>query len=181
MPNKSVSNINIPNALSFLRILMIPIALWAMMKEEFAFALAILVLAAMTDALDGFLARSLNQFTAVGRILDPMADKILFITLFTWLGFGLMVFPLWFTSLVLMRDGLILMGYFHLKKHHPKMDLKPRFFGKLNTVILFVLLFATLYGLSFEVKIPFNHLLGLVTMISIVSLGDYFLFWFRKK
>lgn len=181
MPNKSVSNINIPNALSFLRILMIPITLWAMMKEEFAFALAILVLAAMTDALDGFLARSLNQFTAVGRVLDPMADKILFITLFIWLGFGLKIFPVWFTLLVLLRDVLILLGYFHLKRHHPKMDLKPRFFGKLNTVILFSLLFAALYGLSFEAKIPFKHLLGLVTTMSLVSLGDYFLFWFRNK
>ena len=181
LDKKDVSNINLPNMLSILRILMIPIALWGMLKEEYALALAILVLAGITDALDGFLARALNQFTPVGRILDPMADKILFITLFSCMGFGLSLFPLWFTFVVLGRDILILLGYFNLRKKGKAQNLAPRFSGKAHTIILFLFLFGVLVSLSYDFPIPFNLMIYLVATTAFISVADYFLIWCKKR
>lgn len=178
---KEVSNINIPNVLSILRILMIPLALWGMLKEEYVLALSILILAGITDALDGFLARTLNQFTPVGRILDPMADKILFITLFSCMGFGLSLFPIWFTVVVLLRDVMILIGYFNLRKKGKTDDLVPRFSGKAHTVILFLFLFSVLMSLSYELPIPLNLIIYLVTTTAILSFLDYFFVWCKKR
>lgn len=181
LDKKDVSNINFPNMLSILRILMIPVALWGMLKEEYMLALSVLVLAGITDALDGFLARTLNQFTPVGRILDPMADKILFITLFSCMGLGLSLFPLWFTFVVLGRDVLILLGYFNLRKKGKARNLMPRFSGKAYTVILFLFLFGVLISLSYDVRIPFDLMIYLVATTAFISVCDYFLIWWAKR
>ena len=178
---KDTPNLNIPNILSILRIGMIPVAVWGIVKEEYLFVLVVLVLAGITDALDGFLARTLNQSTRVGKILDPIADKFLFITLFSLMGFGLTLFPIWFVLIVLVRDALILIGYAHLKKQKKTLELLPRFSGKAHTAILFFFLFFVLLSLSYEVPIPLRLLMGLVTATSILSFLDYLIVWVRKR
>ncbi|MDC0348865.1 CDP-alcohol phosphatidyltransferase family protein [Alphaproteobacteria bacterium] len=179
---KDQSNINLPNLLSIIRILMIPLALWGMVKEEYFFSFSILIIAGITDALDGFLARRLGQFTLVGRILDPLADKILFVTLFASMGFGLHLFPFWFTWVVLLRDVFILAGFFFLvrfKKVNVK-EMKPTFLGKLHTGLLFLFLCLFLLSLSYGVAIPIDVLIYIIAGSSILSFASYFLTWIKK-
>ena len=71
---------NVPNMLTLLRVIMVPIFMWALNAGFYAAAIAIFILASLTDQLDGFLARRNNQVTTFGKLMDPLADKILTIS-----------------------------------------------------------------------------------------------------
>ena len=69
-------NLTVPNALSVLRIIVIPFFAWFFMQDQLAIAVALLVLSGLSDCVDGFIARKLNQVTELGKMLDPLADKL---------------------------------------------------------------------------------------------------------
>ena len=69
-------NLTVPNALSVLRILIIPFFAWYFMQDQLVAAVALLVLSGLSDCVDGFIARKLNQVTELGKMLDPLADKL---------------------------------------------------------------------------------------------------------
>lgn len=71
---------NIPNMLTLLRVIMVPAFMWALNSGYFIAAIVIFILASLTDQLDGFLARKNNQVTTFGKLMDPLADKILTIS-----------------------------------------------------------------------------------------------------
>ncbi|MFM1994729.1 MAG: hypothetical protein RLZZ610_246 [Actinomycetota bacterium] len=101
--------VNIPNLLSFLRIALVPVFLWFLLEEFFVAAISILALAGLTDFLDGFLARKLNQTTKLGKLLDPVADRLyIFATLLALSSTGYV--PWWLAGLVILRDLLILVS-----------------------------------------------------------------------
>lgn len=178
--NSDQSNFNIPNILSVIRILLIPLALWGMSKEEYLFSFSILVIAGITDALDGFLARKLDQITPIGRALDPIADKILFISVFLTMGFIFDLFPGWFSWTILLRDFLILIGFLLLVINHKNRSITPTFSGKLHVVLLFVFLCVVLLSLSFEIAIPIDLLMYGMTLSSVVSFIDYLRLWIKR-
>lgn len=99
--------INIPNLISFLRLALVPVFLWLLLIEQFPTAIAVLAVAGVTDFLDGFLARKLNQVTRLGKILDPVADRLyIFSTLLALSVTGHV--PWWLAALVILRDVLML-------------------------------------------------------------------------
>lgn len=101
--------LNIPNLLSFLRIALVPVFLWLLLKELFLAAIVILAVAGLTDFLDGFLARKLNQTTKLGKMLDPVADRLyIFATLLALSATGYV--PWWLAGLVILRDVLMLIS-----------------------------------------------------------------------
>ena len=76
-PKKPINqNLTVPNALSVLRILIIPFFAWFFMRDQLAAAVVLLVLSGLSDCVDGFIARRLNQVTELGKMLDPLADKL---------------------------------------------------------------------------------------------------------
>ena len=100
---------NVPNLLSFLRILLVPVFLWFLLEELFLAAIAVLAVAGLTDFLDGFLARKLNQTTKLGKMLDPVADRLyIFATLLALSATGYV--PWWLAGLVILRDVLMLIS-----------------------------------------------------------------------
>jgi len=99
--------LTVPNQLTFLRLAFLPFFVIAIHYEHFELALGILVLAGVSDGLDGWLARSLNQKTALGAYLDPIADKLLLSSSYFVLALEKKL-PWWLTILVLGRDVLIL-------------------------------------------------------------------------
>ena len=124
----------IPNALTFLRILLIAPFAAALMAKEYRFALVIFFLASATDAFDGFLARHYNWRTRLGAIADPLADKALLIT--TYLMLVLTgVLPAWLFWLVLGRDLLIVCGGLAFHYGVGRFEMQPSLPGKLNTLI----------------------------------------------
>jgi cardiolipin synthase len=78
--------VNIPNSLTVLRIVLIPVIVILLIQGQYAKALVCFVIAGVSDGLDGLLARILNQTTLVGAYLDPVADKALVISMFTTLA-----------------------------------------------------------------------------------------------
>ncbi|MEK6654814.1 MAG: CDP-alcohol phosphatidyltransferase family protein, partial [Thermodesulfobacteriota bacterium] len=100
---------NIPNLLTLLRIIMVPVIVILLIQGSFLKALIVFIAASLTDALDGFLARVLHQQTVLGSYLDPIADKALLASSFVTLSV-LHIIPGWLTVIVISRDFIILLG-----------------------------------------------------------------------
>ena len=102
--------LNLPNTLTLVRILTIPIFLECLAYHLYWEALVVFAIGGITDFFDGLAARWLNQQTALGAYLDPVADKLLVISSFIMLGLidGI---PMWLTVVVVVRDVLIVVGY----------------------------------------------------------------------
>jgi cardiolipin synthase len=131
--------ITLPNVLSFLRILAVPFFAILVWYGRMAEACILFVAAGLTDALDGYLARRLDQKSALGAILDPAADKLLITTAFIMLSFpkeALIVrIPPWVTILAISRDAVI--SLVALLAYDPRAPerFKPSILGKLTTFV----------------------------------------------
>ena len=142
--NKSSIPINIPNILSVIRILLTPLFVIFLFRDFYNLALLIFAIAAISDILDGLFARYLNQRTALGSYLDPVADKLLLTSAFIILAVVKMV-PGWLAVIVISRDILIILGVVIFSIENVSLAIKPSFVSKCTTVaqvstILFVLL-----------------------------------------
>ena len=134
-----------PNQLTLLRMIFLPFIIINLVKHDFKWALALFVLAGMSDGLDGLLARTLHQQTVLGQYLDPIADKLLMSTMFLVLSIERMI-PWKYTVLVFSRDVSILLISGVLFMIAGMRDFRPSIFGKANTfaqvaAVFFVLLF----------------------------------------
>ena len=164
---------SIPNYLTLFRILLTPVFFITLVsyssdKEGLRLiALAIFVLAALTDALDGLLARFLKQRTALGQMLDPLADKILLVSAYIGLLFvPALLFrpPLWITITIIFRDLILLFGFLTLNFAAVKIEVQPNIWGKLTTVSQMLLLCFIL--LQWQVAIPLAFLTIIFTIVS---------------
>ena len=134
---------NIPNFLSLLRIILVPVIVIFLIQGLYAKALIIFVIAGITDALDGALARLLNKQTELGSFLDPLADKILLSTSFISLAiFGLI--PSWLAVIVISRDFIILLGLLILSMMSITYEIKPVFVSKVTTTLQIATVFFAL-------------------------------------
>ena len=121
-----------PNQLTLLRMIFLPFIVINIVKHDFKWALALFVLAGMSDGLDGLLARTLHQQTILGQYLDPIADKLLMSTMFLVLSIERMI-PWKYTIVVFSRDISILLISGVLFMIAGLRDFRPSIFGKANT------------------------------------------------
>jgi cardiolipin synthase len=122
-----------PNLLTLLRICLVPLLVAAVVDKHYALGLGLFVVAGLTDALDGLLARLLKQYTMLGQYLDPVADKLLLSTLFlvlTYMG----LIPMRVTAMVIGRDVGILLVAAILYAATGRRDFGPSLLGKANTL-----------------------------------------------
>ena len=137
------------NLLTTLRLILIPIFVSAVCYQRFLLALAIFFAAALTDGLDGLVARTFNQRTPLGEVLDPLADKLLLITAFITLslpGHSLLPpLPFWLTASVISRDIFIVIGAIVIRLTTGWSRFPPSIPGKLNTLVqvLTIVIFLT--------------------------------------
>ena len=122
----------VPNQLTFLRLGFLPFFIISVHYRRYGLALAILIIAALTDGLDGVLARSLNQKTALGAYLDPIADKLLLSSSVVVLAFNRKI-SWWLATLVLSRDILILTAAAVILVVVGYRPFPPSVWGKLTT------------------------------------------------
>jgi cardiolipin synthase len=125
---------NIPNSLTILRILLIPCYVGLLIYGKFNLALIVLLVAGLTDALDGAIARMKNQYTRLGAVLDPLADKLLLTSGFITLSM-IHLIPLWVTILVVSRDVILMLGTAVAHFTESRVDLTPTFLGKGTTFL----------------------------------------------
>jgi cardiolipin synthase len=132
-----------PNLLTLMRLFIIPFLVIAILDGRYRLSFALFVLAGISDALDGLLARWLRQKTTLGQYLDPIADKLLLSTLFVVLTHVGLI-PQYVTVLVFSRDVGILLISTLLFVTNALRDFQPSLFGKLNTLVQIVALLAVL-------------------------------------
>jgi cardiolipin synthase (CMP-forming) len=125
--------VSIANWLTFLRILLIPVFITALMYRRLDLALGSFVLAAITDVLDGYVARR-TKVTTLGRFLDPTADKLLLVSAFIVLPI-VYQFPVWISAVVVSRDVIIALGYLTIYLHWGSARIRVRPLGKLTTFL----------------------------------------------
>jgi cardiolipin synthase len=142
-----------PNLLTLLRLFIIPFLVIEILDGEYRVAFALFLLAGISDALDGLLARWLSQQTKLGLYLDPIADKLLLSTLFLVLTHVGLI-PRYVTVLVFSRDLGILLIATLLFATNTLRDFRPSLFGKLNTLVQIVALVMVLA----ERALPVVHL-----------------------
>jgi cardiolipin synthase (CMP-forming) len=152
---------NIPNFLSLLRIILVPVIVIFLIEESYAKALIVFVVAGLTDALDGTVARLLNKQTELGSFLDPLADKILLSTSFIALAIFSLI-PSWLAVIVISRDFIILLGIATLSMMSVAYEIKPIFVSKVTTALQIATVFFALMikANTFEIA-SYNLIVGL--------------------
>ena len=139
---------NIPNFLTLLRIILVPLLVIFLINKSFVKALILFACLGLTDALDGFLARILNQQTVLGSYLDPIADKVLVTTCFLSLAI-LKVIPGWLAVVVISKDVIILLGIAVLSIMNVTFRVQPLFVSKVTTALQIAVVFFALFFKAF--------------------------------
>lgn len=141
--------LTLANILTLTRMILIPVFVSCIFYHWFTLALAVWIVAGMTDLLDGLLARRLHQQTSLGMILDPMADKLLLTTAFVVLSmsaFGFEPIPFWLTAVVISRDVFLVLGALLIFMTTGFTGFRPSLPGKINTGIQLAMITLFLAG-----------------------------------
>jgi cardiolipin synthase len=161
-------------------LLVIPVT-WLLLHHEFALTLGVFAIAAATDGLDGFLAKRFDWCSELGKILDPLADKILLVSVFVTLAVMGLV-PVWLAAVAVGRDVVITSGAIAYYALYGYPHGKPTIISKLNTLcqIVFVLLIVAAHAVG---RIPQTVVIVLgaaVFVVTVVSGLDYVITYTRK-
>ena len=175
-------NLNqLPNLISIGRILLVGPVAWSLIEQRFGLTLVLFTIAGVSDALDGFLAKRFGWVSRLGSLLDPLADKILLVTIFVLLGWFAML-PPWLVVLALLREVLILGGAFAYHLLVGPFAGEPTPASKVNTFLQITLVIAVLL-VEAGVSLPV-HLVGwfeLAVALSVVVSGvQYVWLWSRR-
>lgn len=179
--------LNLPNTLTLLRILTIPFFLECLAYHLYWEALVIFAIGGLTDFLDGLTARWMNQQTALGAYLDPVADKLLVFTSFIMLG-SIGGIPTWLVVIVVVRDLLIVVGYaiVYFLVSEP-LQVRPSRIGKWSTtfqLLTLALALALLHDATLFSADVLTFFVGVTALATLVSGAQYLyrgLVWLQAK
>lgn len=134
--------VNLPNIITFTRLCAVPVTVWLVLRAQFVAAFWLFVAAGVSDAVDGWLARRRGP-TPVGMALDPVADKLLMVSMYVTLV-AMHRLADWLAILVVFREIVILGGILVLAVTGHKVAIRPLLVSKLNTVLQILLVAVTL-------------------------------------
>jgi cardiolipin synthase (CMP-forming) len=182
--------VTLPNLLTVIRMALIPVFVTLLVYQRFGWALFVFVIAGITDGLDGLLARNLNQGSELGRILDPIADKLMLVTAFIFLSQRNILppplprhfpIPFWVTAAVISRDIFIVVGAAAINIVTGFRNFRPSLLGKASTVVQICAVVIVL------VAVHFPELSGYVlptvyttTFAFAVISGVHYAFWVMR-
>jgi cardiolipin synthase len=176
-----VSRSDIPNIISFIRILLVGPVCYALLTDQFVMALILFAVAGLSDALDGALAKTYHWESRLGSILDPIADKLLLVVSFfclTLLG----LLPLWLLVLIVLRDMLIVGGGMAYHYQFGRFDMAPLWSSKINTALqIAMVLLVIIQQVWFqEYAEIISNITWLVVASVIISGTEYVIVWGQK-
>ncbi len=153
---------------------------WLIVKDHVWAAFWVFVVAGITDALDGYIAKTFNRKTDLGAILDPLADKVLLNGIYVALALSGHL-PLWLAWLVIGRDILIVIGVMLIRRRDPVFRVRPLKVGKLNTFVQISLAAAALaiWGDVIDVRTLIEPLIWVVAAMVLISGASYVVQAFR--
>ncbi|WP_011581300.1 MULTISPECIES: CDP-alcohol phosphatidyltransferase family protein [Chelativorans] len=170
----------IPNFITLLRFLLVPAVIFALLTGEVEWAFAGFVFAAVSDGVDGFIARQFNQKSELGAYLDPMADKLLLVSVFVVLGY-MGNLPLWLVVAAVSRDGLIVGGVLLSAVMDQPVAMKPLLISKANTLVQLLLAAVVLAGLTFDFSLGLLYpgLVYFSGLLTVASGAAYLVNWIK--
>jgi cardiolipin synthase len=172
--------LTIPNLITLMRFVLVPAVVFAMLTGELEWALVGFLVAGISDGVDGFIARQFNQRSELGAYLDPMADKLLLVSVFVVLGF-MSELPLWLVIAAVSRDALIVAAVLLSTIMARPVAMKPLFVSKANTAVQIVLAGLVLGELALDVSLgPARTLLIWTSgLLTVASAAAYLVGWLR--
>jgi cardiolipin synthase len=173
-------SLSIPNLITLGRILLVPIVVWAIASGRLQLAFLLFMAAAISDAVDGFLAKRFGMKTELGAYLDPLADKVLIVSIYVTLGIT-GVIPLWIVILVVSRDIMIVGAIMLSWLVGMPVAIKPHMVSKLNTAaqILFACLVLASKGYEFNAEPVLTLVMVVVAILTLLSVVFYVGQWVR--
>jgi cardiolipin synthase len=179
-PETGKRRVSIPNIITLGRILLVPIIIWAIASNQMEIAFAIFVIAGVSDAVDGFLAKRFNMSSELGALLDPLADKALLVSIYVALGIWGAV-PRWLVILVVSRDIMIVGAVIVSWVFGRPIPMKPLMVSKLNTVaqVAFAALVLAALGFGFKSSPYEVILMAIVAILTLLSVSLYLVEWVR--
>jgi cardiolipin synthase len=172
--------LTIPNLITLLRFLLVPAVIYAMLVGAMGWALAGFVIAGISDGVDGFIARQFDQRSELGAYLDPLADKLLLVSVFVVLGLRGDL-PLWLVIAAVSRDALIVGAVLISTVMAMPVEVKPLFVSKANTAVQILLAAIVLFELAFAY--PIGALRGWLViasgLLTAASAAAYLVAWLR--
>lgn len=165
---------NIPNMLTIIRFILIPFIFISVISHHYFTGLIIFTVSAITDILDGYIARKYNYITDIGKLIDPLADKLTQITLLLALAI-LNILPLWIFIIVFVKECVMVISASFLYK---KKDVVvySKWYGKMATTLFYLAIVCSLIINQFNINIPFKidlYLYYLAILATIFSLIMY--------
>lgn len=172
--------VTIPNLLTVLRFLLVPVVVWAIIEGHDLVAFSVFIVAGLTDGLDGFIAKKCNLSSRLGAYLDPLADKALLVSIFVSLGIVGQI-PIWLVAAVVARDVLILAAVVVSSLLGQTVPIRPLFVSKVNTVVQILLAALVLADLAFPLELarPRAIMVLVVAALTAASAAAYLVVWLR--
>jgi cardiolipin synthase len=170
--------LNLPNLITLARILMVPVVVWAIASREMEAAFLLFLIAGLSDGVDGFLAKRFAMVSELGAHLDPLADKVLIVSIYVALGITEEI-PRWIVILVVSRDIMIIGGVMLAWFLGKPMRVRPALVSKLNTVAQIVFASLVLAELAFRLEFHAIEAVAMasVAVLTLASIGFYVREW----
>jgi len=168
--------LNLPNLISLGRLLLVPLAISLILEGSYWAAFWVFVIAGVSDAVDGFIARRFNRRTALGALLDPLADKVLLVSAYVALGIAGQLW-IWLVVLVVFRDIMIVGGFLLVQAIAPVWKpVQPLLISKVNTGVQVALIWYVLArrGLGVDAAWP-DLVLGIAVAVTTFVSGISYL------
>ena len=170
----------IPNFITILRLLLVPVVIWSMATGHMMLALVGFIIAGVSDGVDGFIARRFDMRSELGTYLDPIADKLLLVSVFIALVY-IGAIPVWLVVLVVSRDAMIVSGVMLSTVMGNPVEVRPLFVSKANTAAQIVLVAVILGQLAFSANwdVIGQPLIIIVAILTVASAMAYLVTWLR--
>ncbi len=171
---------SVANLITLARLFSVPLAIWLVLSNAMMAAFWLFVAAGLSDAVDGYIAKHLNQRSELGALLDPIADKTLLVSLCITLGLSGRL-PTWLVILVVFRDVLIVGGYLLAMAVSQPIRTRPLVISKINTALQIALVAVVLgrLGLGVDDHHLTDVLIYAVGLTTVLSGAGYVVRWWR--
>lgn len=161
---KSVAK-HIPNILTLFRFILIPFIVLNIINEAYIAAFIIFTISALTDILDGFIARKFNFITNFGKLIDPLADKCTQIITLITLALRNII-PMWIIIIVVLKEFIMISGASFL--YGKELVVSSRWYGKLATVLFYIAIVCSLFIKQFNFEFDFSLYIYYLALVSTI-------------
>jgi cardiolipin synthase len=171
---------NVPNFITLARLASVPFLVWLILDGDLLIAFWVFLAAAVSDAVDGIIAKKFDSETVFGAFIDPVADKALLVGTYITLGHQ-GILETWLVILVVFRDIVIIGGALIFQTVTQSLTMRPLMISKVNTVVQLLLAISVLFIEGYGIEDgPVLHLMGYIVAVTTVWSGTAYVITWSK-